>query len=61
MPGDINADNVVNFKDAILLGAAFTSKPGDPNWNPNTDINNDNTVNFKDAIILGANFGKTDP
>ena len=61
MAGDINADYVVNFKDAILLGAAFGSKPGDPNWNPNADINGDNIINFKDAILLGANFGKTDP
>ncbi|RLI20700.1 hypothetical protein DRO54_05650, partial [Candidatus Bathyarchaeota archaeon] len=59
--GDINADYVVNFKDAILLGAAFGSRPGDPNWNPNADINGDNIINFKDAILLGANFGKTDP
>jgi len=59
LPGDINGDGTVNFKDAILLGAAFGSQPGDPNWNPNADINGDNIVNFKDAIILGANFGSS--
>ncbi|RLI39315.1 hypothetical protein DRO69_14425, partial [Candidatus Bathyarchaeota archaeon] len=61
IPGDINGDGVVNYLDAILLGAAFGSKPGDPRWNPNADINGDETVNYLDAIILGANFGKTDP
>jgi len=30
LPGDINGDGVVNYLDAILLGAAFGSKPGDP-------------------------------
>jgi hypothetical protein len=57
--GDINGDNVVNFLDASLLGAAWGSHPGDPNWNPRADLNNDGTVNFLDAIILSANFGKT--
>jgi hypothetical protein len=51
----------VNVKDAVILGAAFGSKPGDSNWNPNADINNDGYINVKDAVILGANFGKTDP
>lgn len=59
--GDINGDNTVNYLDGILLGAAFGSKPSDPNWNPNADINNDKVVNYLDAIILGANFGQTDP
>jgi hypothetical protein len=61
IPGDINADTYVNVKDAVLLGAAFGSKPGDQSWNPNADINNDGFINVKDAVILGANFGKTDP
>jgi len=59
LPGDINGDGVVNFLDAILLGAAFGSTPGSPNWNPNADLNGDLVINFLDAIILGANFGKT--
>jgi PKD repeat protein len=59
LPGDINGDGVVNYLDAILLGAAFGSTPDDPNWNPNADLNGDNTINYLDAIILGANFGST--
>jgi outer membrane protein assembly factor BamB len=70
IPGDINniepegkPDGVVNYLDAIVLGYAFGSQPGDPNWNPNADINNDkgNPVNFLDAILLGGAFGSTDP
>jgi hypothetical protein len=61
IPGDINADTYVNVKDAVILGVAFGSKPGDQSWNPNADINNDGFINVKDAVILGANFGKTDP
>jgi hypothetical protein len=59
IPGDANGDRTVNFLDAILLGAAFGSQPGDDNWNSNVDTNNDNHVNYLDAIILGANFGQS--
>jgi hypothetical protein len=57
--GDINSDGTVNFKDAILLGVAFGSKPGDLNWDSRADINGDGTVNYKDAILLGSNFGNS--
>jgi parallel beta-helix repeat protein len=57
IPGDINGDNFVNYLDGILLGAAFSSRTGELNWNPNADINSDDYVNYLDGIILGANFG----
>jgi hypothetical protein len=57
MMGDINGDGTVNFSDAIIAGAAFGSKPGDPNWNLNADLNRDGCVNYLDLIILGNNFG----
>ena len=57
IPEDTNLDFVVNFKDAIILGAAFGSKPGDANWDPRADILKDYVINFKDAIKLGAQFG----
>ncbi len=56
--GDINGDGVVNILDGILLANAFSSKPGDSNWNPNADLNGDGTVNILDAIILANNFGQ---
>jgi len=59
IPGDVNGDKYVNIKDAVLLGVAFGSKQGDPNYNPNADINCDGYVNIKDAVIQGTNFGKS--
>jgi len=59
--GDINGDKTVNYTDAILVGAAFGSKIGDLNWNPNADLNRDGYVNYKDVIIIGSNFGATCP
>lgn len=60
-PGDLDADTYVNVKDAVILGVAFGSKPGDSNWNPNADINSDNIINVKDAVIQGVHFGQHDP
>jgi hypothetical protein len=54
---DINLDFFVNAKDAVALGKAFGSRPGDPSWNPACDINSDGFVNAKDAVLLGAKFG----
>jgi hypothetical protein len=56
-PGDIDGNGFVNYLDGILLGAAFSSKPGDTNWNPNSDLNEDGYINYLDGIILGAYFG----
>jgi parallel beta-helix repeat protein len=58
IPGDINGDKYVNYLDGVLLGAAFSSTPGDTNWNANADINSDDYVNYLDGIILGANFSE---
>jgi hypothetical protein len=59
IPGDLNADGVVNILDAIRLGDSFYVTPNSPNWNPNADINGDGAVNILDAIILGNHFGQT--
>ncbi|OGD48495.1 hypothetical protein A3K79_02535 [Candidatus Bathyarchaeota archaeon RBG_13_46_16b] len=55
--GDINGDKYVNAQDAILLGLAFGSRPGSPNWNPAADLNQDTYINAKDVVLLGMNFG----
>jgi hypothetical protein len=54
--GDINGGGQVNILDAILLGNAFDSAPGEPAWSPNADLNGDGYVNILDAIILGNHF-----
>jgi len=59
IPGDINGDGTVDIYDAIILAAAFNSKPGSPNWNANADINGDGIVDIYDAIILAAHFGQS--
>jgi hypothetical protein len=58
--GDINWDGIVDIFDAILLAAAYGSKPGDSNWNAIADANGDQTVDIYDAIVLANNYGQTE-
>lgn len=54
--GDLNGECAVNLSDAIILGKAFLSMPGDPYWNPSADLNSDNVVNVLDAIMMANHF-----
>jgi len=54
---DINSDGFVNAKDAVILGYAFGTQPGDEDWNPLADIIEDGIINAKDATALGVAFG----
>jgi hypothetical protein len=54
---DTNLDISVNYLDAIIVGAAFGSAPGDTNWDVRADIKEDRVINYLDAILLGAKFG----
>lgn len=59
MQGDTNADNIVDIIDIVIIAGAFTSQPGDPNWNPVADINNDGIVDIIDIVIVAGHFGET--
>jgi hypothetical protein len=59
--GDINGDQFVNAKDAVILGVAFGSKRGEVRYTPNADINGDDWCNAKDAVPLGSNFNQSWP
>ncbi len=59
IPGDLDKDGRVTIIDAGMMGAAFYSRPGYPNWNPDADIDHNLWVNIIDFGILGANYGKS--
>jgi hypothetical protein len=59
IPGDINADGIVDIYDAIALAGTYNSQLYDSNWNANADINSDANVDIYDAIILAGNYGKS--
>ena len=61
IPGDLNGDFKVNLKDLVLLANAYGSKPGDSNWNPNTDVLENGVVGLADLVILTTHYGQQYP
>lgn len=51
-------DLEVNFEDILAFGAAFGSKKGDANYNPQADVNDDGSVDFADLATAAATFGR---
>lgn len=59
IPGDLNADGVVDIFDAVSLSSASGSETGDANWNPKADINSNLIVDIFDAVVLAAHARQT--
>lgn len=56
---DIQVDCEVNILDLIVVGNAFGSTSGDPNWKPAADLKPDGKINVLDLSIIGKNFGNS--
>jgi hypothetical protein len=56
IPGDANADGVVDDRDASILGSHWLLQEG-ATWGDG-DFNRDGIVNDKDAAILAAHWGE---
>jgi len=56
---DLNSDGIVNIFDATVLGLAWLSRAGSPNYNYRCDFNNDGIVNISDAMIFALGWLKT--
>ena len=54
--GDVNGDNFVEDQDYSLMGVAWYSGAGDPNYNVNADLNGDGFVEDQDYSIMGLNW-----
>jgi hypothetical protein len=61
VPGDLNGDLKVTLQDLVILALAYRSKPGDANWNPNSDIDNNGVVGLSDLVILAVHYGQHHP
>lgn len=57
IPGDLNADNIINFNDVSLINSSFGKTAGDDGYNVLADLNCNGSVNFLDISLLGASFG----
>jgi len=57
--GDVNADGIVNIKDAALISAHWSGPPEGPSgYDPEYDINYDGVTNLLDAATVSADWGK---
>jgi len=57
IPGDVNSDRVVDSIDQGILGMAWGSIIGEPNYIPEADLNGDGLVDSTDLGILGIYWG----
>ena len=49
----------VDFEDFVAFAAAFNSRKGDANYNPQADVDDNGTVDFADFVTAAASFGRT--
>ncbi len=54
--GDANGDQIVNSADIQILNAAYNTKLGDVNYNPQADFNSDGFVDLTDLSIVSGNI-----
>jgi hypothetical protein len=57
MLGDVNGDGVINILDVTLIGAAYGSRPGMKNWNPEADLLNNGFVSILDMVTCTSKYG----
>ncbi len=58
IPGDVDADRDVDIFDIVLMAYAYSSKEGDPLYQPNYDMNSDEKIDIFDIVIAAANYGE---
>ncbi|MBS7281500.1 MAG: hypothetical protein KIH09_16915 [Candidatus Freyarchaeota archaeon] len=61
IPGDVDANNLVNMLDLYYIALTYGTTPPNPNYNPNHDIDNNGIINMLDLYIAALHYGQTDP
>ncbi|MDP6494901.1 MAG: CARDB domain-containing protein, partial [Dehalococcoidia bacterium] len=56
--GDTNGDNVVDYRDLAMLGAAYGTNEGESAFDVRVDFNGDAIIDYRDLAMLGANYGQ---
>ena len=56
---DNDVEGKINMKDIAIAAKAFSTRPGDPLWDPKADINYDDKVDMKDIGKIARVFGST--
>ena len=53
---DLNGDNVVDYRDLAILGAAYGAARGESGYDAGADLNGDGMVDYRDLAILGSEY-----
>ena len=59
LPGDVVYNRKVDIFDIVAVAAAYGTKGGIPNWNPEADFDKNGQVNVFDVVIVAGNYGVT--
>lgn len=59
LAGDFNGDGIVNILDIAMVGRAFGSKLGEPNFNDVVDMDDNGIINIVDVAVVAKEFGRT--
>ena len=59
IPGDVNGDCKVDWKDLLVLAMAYGSNKGEPRYVAEADFNSDGKIDWKDLLVLARNYGTT--
>lgn len=57
--GDIVYNRKVDIFDIVVVAAAYGTKGGIPNWNPEADFDKNGQVNVFDVVIVAGSYGVT--
>ncbi|MCW3978098.1 MAG: dockerin type I domain-containing protein [Candidatus Bathyarchaeota archaeon] len=56
--GDVNGDGIVDLFDLSIVGLAYGSFEGDPDYNPDADLTRDGLVDARDLATVTLNYGR---
>ena len=59
MPGDVDGNGKIDYKDLFSLAAAYGISQGDPRYKVDLDFNLDGKIDYRDLFTLAANYGKS--
>lgn len=62
-PFDLNDDDIINYRDLILLVGLYNTVPSESNseYTWFSDFNQDDRINYRDLIALVGNYNKSKP
>ncbi len=61
IPGDVDGNLNVNILDVVKITGCYSSKKGDPPYNPNSDLDDNDVINILDVVKCTGHYGEKYP